>query len=362
MSAPDDRAFMAAALALAARGLGDTWPNPSVGCVIVKDGVVLGRGWTQSGGRPHAETEALKRAGAAAKGATAYVTLEPCSHHGKTPPCSSALIEAGVARVVAATIDPNPKVSGGGIAALKAAGIEVTEGVGKAEADRLSGGFFLKVKQNRPWFTLKTATTLDGRTALANGESRWITGEASRRAVHALRAMHDAILVGSETVLADDPELTCRLEGYAGRPKVRIVLDRRLRTPATAKLVTTAKTAPTWIFTDGKDSAALKNAGAEIISVQADDDAGFVAGVAKALAERGLTRVMIEGGGQVAASFLKAGYVDEIQWFRAPKLIGTDGKAAISALGLDKLAAAPGYKRLAGLELGADTLDIFARA
>ena len=203
-----DKDFMDVALSLAARNLGDTWPNPTVGCVLVKDGHVIGRGWTGSGGRPHAETEALGRAGAAAKGATAYVTLEPCSHHGKTPPCADALIEAGISRVVVATTDPDSRVSGRGIAKLKAAGVIVEVGLSKGEADRLNAGHFLRAKHNRPFFALKVAASLHGRIALANGDSKWITAPPARRAVQALRARFDAILIGSGTALADDPLLT----------------------------------------------------------------------------------------------------------------------------------------------------------
>ena len=350
-----DAAFMAAALSLAARNLGDTWPNPSVGCVIVKDGVVVGRGWTQSGGRPHAETEALKRAGTAAKGATAYVTLEPCSHHGKTPPCADALIAAGIVRVVSATGDPDPRVSGQGLLKLKAAGIAVDEGIGKAAADRLNAGFFKKIKDSRPLFALKCATSLDGRIALADGDSKWITGPRARAAVQALRARFDAILVGSGTALADNPELTCRLPGYTGRPKVRIVLDRRLRLPLNAKLVTTATEIPTWVVTAevGPKAEALAAKGVEVITAD-------TAGIGALLAERGLTRVLIEGGGQVAGSFLKAGLIDEIAWFRAPAAIGGDGLPVLGPLGATTLASIPSFDRLETLAFGPDTLDMLA--
>lgn len=354
-SAAADAAFMAAALSLAARNLGDTWPNPAVGCIIVKDCIVVGRGWTQSGGRPHAETEALARAGATAKGATAYVTLEPCSHHGKTPPCADALIAAGISRVVVATGDPDPRVSGKGIAKLRAAGMTVEQGLGKAEADRLNAGFFLRVSQNRPLFCLKTATSLDGRIALANGDSKWITGPVARQAVQALRARFDAILVGSGTVLADDPMLDCRLDGYGGRPKVRIILDRRLRLPVTARVVETAEEIPTWIVTAEIASKAedLVAKGVEIVTAK---------DLAPALAERGLTRVLIEGGGEVAASFFKAGMIDEIAWFRAGRVIGGDGIPAVGPLTASYLATVPGFKRRETLVFGEDSLDMLERA
>ncbi|MCK5275514.1 MAG: bifunctional diaminohydroxyphosphoribosylaminopyrimidine deaminase/5-amino-6-(5-phosphoribosylamino)uracil reductase RibD, partial [Alphaproteobacteria bacterium] len=220
---------MRAALALAGRGLGRVWPNPAVGCVLVdRDGRVTGRGWTQPGGRPHAETEALARAGGAAKGATAYVTLEPCVHHGQTPPCADALIEAGVARVIAATEDPDPRVKGGGLGRLRDAGIAVEAGLLREEAELLNAGYLMRQREGRPVVTLKLATTLDGRIATHAGESRWITGEAARARGHMMRARHDAIMVGIGTALADNPTLTCRLPGLEDRSPVRIVVDARL--------------------------------------------------------------------------------------------------------------------------------------
>jgi diaminohydroxyphosphoribosylaminopyrimidine deaminase/5-amino-6-(5-phosphoribosylamino)uracil reductase len=361
---PEPRGFMTAALSLAARTIGDTWPNPSVGCILVKDDVVIGRGWTASGGRPHAEAEALKRAGAAAPGATAYVTLEPCSHHGKTPPCADALVAAGIARAVVATGDPDPRVSGRGLERLRAAGIAVEEGLCRAEADRLNAGFLLRVREQRPLFALKTASTLDGRIALASGESRWITGAAAREAVQTVRAQFDAILVGSGTALADDPMLTCRLPGYTGRPKVRIVLDRRLRLVPTSKLAKTAAEVPTWVITatDGARAEALRAAGVEIIAVEgAADDRGFAHQVAEALGTRGLTRVLIEGGGAVAAAFLGADLIDELMWFRSGGIIGGDGRPAIGALGAQDLGAIPRFKRQSSLTFGADTAEFWVR-
>ena len=349
-----DTAFMAIALSLAARNLGDTWPNPAVGCVLVKEDVVVGRGWTESGGRPHAETEALKRAGDAARGATAYVTLEPCSHYGKTPPCADALIAAGITRVVVAVGDPDPRVSGQGIARLRAAGIDVVDGQCQASAARQNAGFFLKITEGRPLFALKTATSLDGRIALANGDSKWITGPEARQMAQVLRARYDAILVGSGTVLADNPALTCRLDGYAGRPKVRIVLDRRLRLPLNSKLVKTARDVPTWVVTSevGPKAEALMEEGVEILTGE---------NVAKLLAARGVTRVLIEGGGQVAGDFLKSGLIDEIAWFRAPVAIGADGLPSVGAMRATYLPAVPAFSRVQSLAFGSDTLDILAR-
>lgn len=362
-----DKDFMDVALSLAARNLGDTWPNPAVGCVLVKDGRVIGRGWTQSGGRPHAETEAIARAGATARGAAAYVTLEPCSHHGKTPPCADALVSAGIARAVVATADPDQRVNGRGIARLREAGLQVTEGVGKAAADRLNAGFFLKTREGRPFFALKTATSLDGRIALASGESRWITGASARRAVHALRARFDAILVGSETALTDDPLLTCRLDGYAGRAKVRIVLDRRLRLAPTSELVRTAREIPTWVMTaeqaiQSPRHGELVACGVDVIQLKdTSDHAGFASAVGAALAARGITRVLIEGGGQISAAFLRAGVIDEVAWFRGPSVIGGDGRAAIYPMGLMNLADMPQFHPRERLKFGDDTLDILAR-
>lgn len=355
---------MAAALALAGRGLGDTWPNPAVGCVIVNRGRVVGRGWTQSGGRPHAEAEALARAGEGAAGGTAYVTLEPCSHQGRTPPCADALVAAGIARAVIAARDPDPRVDGSGVARLRESRIAVDEGVGGAEARALNRGFFLRVTARRPLFTLKVAASLDGRIALASGESRWITGTLARDAAQLLRARHDAVLVGSGTVLADDPALTCRLPGYRGRPKVRVVLDRRLRLRANAQLVRTASAAPTWIVTGtgNKTTRDLEASGATVVGVGADTDEAFAVATAQALAARGLTRVLIEGGGTVAASFLAAGLVDEIAWFSTASALGGDGRPAVGALGLTRLADAVPFERRSRLALGDDVLDTYVRS
>ena len=240
---------MRAALTLARRGLGLTAPNPAVGCILVNENRAVGRGWTRPGGRPHAETEALGRAGSAAAGATAYVTLEPCSHHGQTPPCADALIEAGIARCVVASEDADARVSGEGLAKLRAAGVEVADGVLAEEAATLNRGHLLSRRDGRPLVTLKLATTLDGRIATAGGESRWITGPEARARGHMLRAEHDAVMVGSETALLDDPELSVRLPGLEDRKPLRVVLDRRLRLPAGHRLVTGAETHPTLVLT-----------------------------------------------------------------------------------------------------------------
>jgi diaminohydroxyphosphoribosylaminopyrimidine deaminase/5-amino-6-(5-phosphoribosylamino)uracil reductase len=362
----EDLIHMRAALALARRGLGNAWPNPAVGCVLVKEGRVIGRGWTQPGGRPHAETEALRRAGATARGATAYVTLEPCSHHGRTPPCCEALAEAGIARVVMAMRDPDPRVNGRGLAMLRGAGIAVEEGLLEAEARALNAGFFRRIQAGMPVVTLKLASTLDGRIATATGESRWITGEAARREVHALRARHDAILVGSGTVLADDPDLTCRLPGMERVPMLRVVADARLRTPPSARLVQSASVAPVLVVTaPGHPPAAQAPfiaAGADIITAPAHVAGGLdLPSLLRALGRRGVTRVLAEGGAGLAAALLRQGLVDRLVWFHAPAVMGGDGHPALEGLRLAALSAMPRFRRVALRALGDDMLSEFER-
>jgi len=362
----DDLLHMRAALALARRGLGNAWPNPAVGCVLVKDGRVIGRGWTQPGGRPHAETEALRRAGEAARAATAYVTLEPCSHHGRTPPCCEALAGAGIARVVMAMRDPDPRVNGRGLAMLRGAGIVVEEGLLEAEARALNAGFFRRIQAGMPVVTLKLASTLDGRIATATGESRWITGEAARREVHALRARHDAILVGSGTVLADDPDLTCRIPGMERVPMLRVVADARLRTPEASRLVQGAEVAPVLIITaPGHPPAAqapFMAAGADIVTVPAHAAGGLdLPSLLRALGRRGVTRVLAEGGAGLAAALLRQGLVDRLVWFHAPAVMGGDGHPALQGLRLAALSAMPRFRRTAQRALGDDMLSEFER-
>lgn len=364
-SAWDDAAHMLAALGVARRGLGNTWPNPAVGCVIVRDGQVVGRGWTQPGGRPHAETEALARAGEGAGGATAYVTLEPCSHWGRTPPCCDALIRAGIRRVVVATGDPDPRVDGRGLARLRDAGVIVELGLLGAEARALNAGFARRITAGLPLVTLKLASTLDGRIATATGESRWITGGPARREAHALRARHDAILVGSGTVLADDPDLTCRIPGMARVPLARVVADSRLRTPLAARLVATARSVPTWIATrTGQPPAArapYQEAGVEILTVRRLRGGLDLPMLLGALAQRGVTRVLAEGGAGLAAGLLQAGLVDRIAWFHAPGIIGGDGLPAVQPLPLAMLSAMPRFVRVASRPLGQDWLTELVR-
>lgn len=364
MATAEDIGHMRAALALARRNLGAVWPNPAVGCVLVHAGAVVGRGWTRVSGRPHAETEALMRAGQAAAGATAYVTLEPCSHHGQTPPCAGALIAAKVARVVAAVEDPDPRVSGRGLEALRAAGVTVESGVLADEAAELNAGFFMRVTAGRPLVTLKAATTLDGRIATHRGESRWITGDAARHRAHGLRAQHDAIVVGVGTALADDPELTCRLPGLGARSPIRVVVDPRLRLPLTARVIQTAAKTPTWIVTyadaDRSRRAVLKDCGVELIDLAPSGDRPDMSEMLRALAHRGITRVLVEGGGRLTGAFLGENLVDRIIWFRAGSIIGGDGTPVAAAFGVDQLAAAPRFKRLSIEPCGADVVETYA--
>jgi len=357
---------MKAALALARRGLGSAWPNPTVGCVIVKDGRVLGRGWTQPGGRPHGETEALGRAGAEAKGATAYVSLEPCCHWGKTPPCTDALIAGGIRRVILPIEDPDPRVSGQGIARLREAGIAVETGLCAAEAGEINAGFFLRLRAGRPLVTLKLAASLDGRLATYTGESQWITGPWARERGHLLRASHDAVMVGSNTVLNDDPLLTCRLPGLERRSPVRIVVDGRLRVPLTARVVAEASKVPTWFVTlKGGDPArreAFRGAGVDLIEVPPTPDRTVDMSTAlQELGERGLTRVLVEGGATLAAVLLGAGLVDRLAWFHAPLLIGGDGIPAVAPLGIEQLGEAPRFERISLEQVGDDVQETLRR-
>lgn len=365
---------MRAALTLARRGHGNVWPNPAVGCVLVAAGRVVGRGWTQPGGRPHAETEALDRAGSAARGATAYVTLEPCNHHGRSPPCVEALIAAGIVRAVVAIEDPDDRVAGRGLAALREAGIEVATGLLADAATDVNEGFLKRLRDGRPMLTLKTATTLDGRIATATGESRWITGETARRWGQALRARHDAVMVGIGTALADDPQLTCRLPGLPLRPPVRIIMDSTLRLPPDGRLArSAAEGAPVWIVTRQRAEPARRRAlserGVEIIELAArgdgdtDGDGGRpdAAAALAALAERGLTRVLVEGGGALAASLLSAGLVDRLVWFRNARVIGGDGIPAAGPLGFPRLADAPTFVLEDTRRAGDDVLESYRR-
>ncbi|MEO1191671.1 MAG: bifunctional diaminohydroxyphosphoribosylaminopyrimidine deaminase/5-amino-6-(5-phosphoribosylamino)uracil reductase RibD [Pseudomonadota bacterium] len=356
-----DAAQMAVALRLARRGLGRVWPNPAVGCLLVKEGRVVGRGWTQPGGRPHAEARALQAAGADAKGATAYVTLEPCAHHGKTPPCADALIDAGIARVVSATEDPDPRVAGRGHARLEAAGIALRTGVQRVAAEDLNRGFLLRLDQGRPMVTLKLATSLDGRIATHRGESQWITGPEARAQAHLLRAEHDAVMVGSGTAISDNPRLTVRLPGLEARQPLRLVTDSRLALPLTHDLVAKAPEVPTWIFTrrdvESARRRAFEQAGVDIIPLEATAREPLdLTACLQELGRRGLTRVLVEGGGRLAASLLAAQLVDRLVIFSAGLTLGGDGMPGIGGLGLEHLADAPRFQRQSVTPIGPDVM------
>ncbi len=359
---------MSLALALGRRGLGNTWPNPAVGAVIVRDDggtpVIVGRGWTQPGGRPHAEVEALRRAGDAARGATMYVTLEPCSHHGKSPPCADAIVAAGIARVVSALEDPNPEVAGQGHSRLREAGIAVEVGLGAAEARRAHAGHIRRMREHRPQVTLKLALSADRKVGAAGRRPVAITGEAARARVHRIRAMNDAILVGIGTAIADDPQLTCRLPGMEKRSPVRVLLDTNLRLPPSSALAKSARETPVWVVAGvdapAQAARALRQRGVELLHAPALAGRLDLAAVLGRLAERGISRLMVEGGPTVAASFVAANLVDEAVLFRSAKVLGPDGIDALEGLSLDALT---GRMTPLGREpVGDDSVEFFERA
>ena len=358
----DDLRHMRHALALDARGIGRTSSNPSVGCVIVsKDGTVVGRGRTADGGIPHGEAVALAQAGAAARGATAYVTLEPCASVTRTPSCAESLIAAGVSRVVVAMQDPHPLTAGQGFAKMRAAGIEVVTGVMETEAAQSHAGFLMRLEHNRPFVTLKIAQSLDGKTATVSGDSKWITGGEARRFGHLLRAQNDAILIGVNTALADDPELTCRIAGLEEHSPLRVVLDTRLRLSEGSKLAASAT--PTLGFTTAAEGGAkLAAAGGEIVRV-ARDARGRpdLAAMLTELAQRKVTRLLVEGGATVHAAFLDRDLADRLEIFTAPMTLGAAGHSAVDALAALTLGEAPKFTRLDTRKLGADLLESFGR-
>jgi diaminohydroxyphosphoribosylaminopyrimidine deaminase / 5-amino-6-(5-phosphoribosylamino)uracil reductase len=360
---PDDERFMRVALALGRRNLGHTWPNPSVGALIVKDGVVVARGWTQEGGRPHAEIEALRRAKKAADGATMYVSLEPCSHQGQTPPCADAIIRAGIARVVSAMEDPNPEVAGQGHERLRAKGITVDVGLCAGEARRLHAGHIMRVTNGRPHVTVKLAISADGKAGLAGRKPAAISGEAARERVFQIRAANDAIVVGIGTVLSDDPQLTCRLPGMFERSPVRVVLDEELRLPLATSVVATVRETPTWVFTSHRPSAIaeeiLQQKGCKVFRVEGDNGRLNLDQVLAKLAEQGITRCLVEGGPTVASSLVTENLVDEVILVRGEKNIGETGIDPLEGMPLE---AMTGRLILSGSEkLATDTIENFTR-
>lgn len=362
-AAADDARFMALAFTLGRRALGNAWPNPAVGAVIVQDGIIVGRGWTQPGGRPHAEVEALRHAKKAAQGATLYVTLEPCSHQGQTSPCADAIIKAGIARVVSALEDPNPEVAGKGHERLRAKGITVNIGLGADEARRVHAGHIMRVQNGRPYVMLKLAVSADGKAGLAGRKPAAITGEAARVRVFQMRAASDAIMVGIGTVLSDNPQLTCRLPGMFERSPVRVVLDANLKLPLATSVVATIRETPTWVFTSSKPSAIaeeiLQQKGCKVFRVGDVDGRLDLEEVLKVLAEQGITRLMVEGGPKVAGAIAAAGLVDEVALLRGEKTIGANGIEPLKGMPLNGFT---GQLHARGSEkLGPDTLEIFER-
>jgi len=362
-----DFAFMQTALSLARRNLGQTWPNPAVGALIVDaDDRVISRGWTHPSGRPHAETMALEAAGTAAKGATLYVTLEPCSHTGKTPPCIDAIINAGLARVVTACRDADPRVNGQGIEALRKAGIEIREDVCEKEALAINAGFFKRVTHGTPWVAMKLATSLDGRMATPSGQSQWITSEAARNAGQALRAQFDAILTGIDSVIADNPLLTCRIPGQEKRSPVRLVLDSNLRLPLESKLVQSAKTTPLWVLTleqslqdQAAKKATLETAGVRIICCPEKKARIDLSAMLSFLGSEGITRLLVEAGPRLSTAFMDQRLVDDLHWFRGNLIIGP-GREAFGHCMPPLLADIPRFALRHARQIGHDILEVYS--
>ena len=356
---------MRSALTLARRGLGNVWPNPAVGCVLVREDLnnrVVGRGWTQPGGSPHAETEALARAGDLARGATAYVTLEPCSHVGRTDPCADALIEAGISRTVVAAIDPDPRVSGRGIARLRKAGIATDVGLLGPEAKALNSGFWRRQQSARPIVTLKIATTADGFVASRNGDSQWITGSEARQHSHFLRAQHDAILTGIGTVEADNPMLTCRLPGLSHLSPIRVVMDSKHRLGAETSLALSADIVPVWrIGAEGTDFAVDSSAVVDLRVPNVPHEGLNLTATLTLLSDHGVTRLLVEAGPKLSTSFLRQDLVDQLAWYRAPTVMGSDGLPVFGGLNVDGLADMRGFAPSNTMELGVDNLTIYTR-
>lgn len=356
---------MKAAIAIGARGLGGVWPNPAVGCLVVRDNQVIARGWTQPQGRPHAEVEALNRAGNLARGATVYISLEPCSHFGQTAPCCDALIKAGIRRAVIAMLDPDTRVNGRGVSALENAGINVVTGVEKALAGEINAGFISRVTSGRPLVTLKLATSADGKIATKSGASKWITGSLSRSHGHRLRSIHDAILVGAGTLRCDDPQLTCRLPGLEGRSPVRVIVDSDLSISLTNRVIKSAVTTPTWVVTvfgsDVNQRKALSSIGVKIIDVEPGEDGKPNLDLAlKKLGELGITRLLVEGGSKISAAMVGAKLVDRVVLFRAPIFIGGDGISALSGFGVESLADAASLRLMEVCRVGSDIKEVYA--
>lgn len=361
MSNPLDIWHMKSALALARQGLGRVWPNPSVGCVIVKDYHVVGRGRTSDGGRPHAEVNALQMAGEHTKGADVYVTLEPCAHQGHTGPCAQALINADVAKVIIAIEDTDARVAGKGIDMLRAAGIEVVMRICAKEARELNKGFFLRHSEQRPLISLKTATTLDAKIATSTGQSKWITGELARKRGHLLRVQHDAIAVGVNTILKDNPLLNSRLEGVS-KNLVRIVFDTNLRLQGTEKIFDDVQENPVWIVTASDQTDDIKKMGAIIIKVPKDRQGQIdLSKAMNAICDLGITRLLVEGGASLMTSFMREGLYDRLYWFKAGSVIGANGLSAVQNLNIKNIDQKIQLTHLEHIILGDDVLDVYTK-
>lgn len=337
----DDRAYMKMALDLARRGLGRVYPNPAVGCILVKDRRIIGRGWTGAGGRPHAESNALKNAVCDAAGATAYVSLEPCAHYGQTPPCADALIKAKISRVIIATDDPDSRVNGKGAKMLEKAGIKVELGLLQQQAKSLNLGFFQRISMNKPMVTIKIASSSDGKIATIKDEKSWITGPQSRMRGHLYRANHDAIMIGINTAMIDDPMLDCRLPGLEGRSPIRVVIDTHLKLPLESKLCKSAHIIPLWIITCSSNSKIIKAfemTGVKVYTVKSDlNNQVDLKAALNILSDEGITRLLSEGGSQLNASLIKASLVDKLIWFKSSDFVGDDGVDALNDMAMDQL-------------------------
>jgi diaminohydroxyphosphoribosylaminopyrimidine deaminase / 5-amino-6-(5-phosphoribosylamino)uracil reductase len=363
-SSDADRRFMQLALRLAHRMLGRTAPNPAVGAIIADEatGEVIARGWTQQGGRPHAESHALVRAGGRARGHTMYVSLEPCSHHGRTPPCADAIVAAGIRRVVCAIGDPNPEIAGRGFAVLRAAGVAVDLGVCAEEARWMAAGHILRMTRDRPFVQLKIAVSGDGLIAPGDGAPRWVTGEEARRLAHLLRARADAILVGRKTVSDDNPDLTCRLPGLEGRSPRRVIVDAKFRTPPDARMFATAERVPVTIFGAVGNAPPAYPKGVEVRRMPAGRDGRLsLAVVLESLAAEGVTRVLVEGGPTIAGALIDADLADEVVIGRGTQALGAKGRKPAGEHGLEFLEQADRWQTVEARRIGSDTLTVHRR-
>lgn len=354
----DDQRWMRAALLNARYGAGRTAPNPSVGCVIIKDNLLIGSGRTADGGRPHAETQALKDAGAAARGATAYVTLEPCSHHGKTPPCADALVESGISRVVVGALDPDANVSGQGIKRLTAAGIDVETGIEGEAVSHFYRGYFYHRRTGLPFVTAKIASTLDGKIALADGRSKWITGGRTRQFIHLMRAQHDAMLTSSGTSRADNPSLTARIDGYDGPQPLRVMASSQITLDDDSNFARTLDQAGVLILGTQAPQTLPEGVEHEIIPA---DPSGYpdLTILMQTLGARGIISVMVEAGGQFLSSLLKAGLIHQLVWTRSSGVIGGEGRPSLADLGLGDLSEGRIFKRISSTMIEDDAIETY---